>query len=47
VREERWRILVGKDAQVMDRLVRESPEDAYGQSFMDRLQKEAQFSLGR
>jgi NAD(P)-dependent dehydrogenase (short-subunit alcohol dehydrogenase family) len=47
VREERWRILVGKDAQVMDRLVRESPEDAYGQPFMDRLQKEAQFSLGR
>jgi len=47
VREERWRILVGKDAHVLDRLVRESPEDAYGQPFMDKLQKEASFTLGR
>ena len=29
VREERWRILVGHDAEVLDRLVREAPEDAY------------------
>ena len=47
VREERWRILVGKDAHVLDRLVREAPEDAYGQPFMDKLQKEASFTLGR
>jgi hypothetical protein len=47
VRAEKWRILVGKDAAVMDRLVREAPEEAYGQSFMDRLQKEAQFNLGQ
>ena len=47
VREERWRILVGKDAAVLDRLVRETPEEAYGQAFMDRLQKEAAFTLGR
>jgi NAD(P)-dependent dehydrogenase (short-subunit alcohol dehydrogenase family) len=47
VREERWRILVGKDAQALDRLVREAPEEAYGQAFMDRLQKEAAFTLGR
>jgi NAD(P)-dependent dehydrogenase (short-subunit alcohol dehydrogenase family) len=47
VREERWRILVGKDAQVLDRLVREAPEEAYGEPFMERLQKEASFTLGR
>ena len=47
VRAEKWRILVGKDAAVMDRLVREAPEEAYSQSFMDRLQKEAQFNLGQ
>ena len=29
VREERWRILVGEDAQVLDRMVREAPEEAY------------------
>ena len=29
VRAEKWRILVGKDAAVMDRLVREAPEEAY------------------
>jgi len=27
--------------------VREAPEDAYGQPFMDKLQKEASFTLGR
>ncbi|MFI5315978.1 MAG: SDR family NAD(P)-dependent oxidoreductase [Myxococcota bacterium] len=47
VKAERWRILVGKDAVVLDRLVREAPEEAYGQPFMDRLQKEASFTLGR
>jgi NAD(P)-dependent dehydrogenase (short-subunit alcohol dehydrogenase family) len=47
VKAERWRILVGKDAEVLDRLVREAPEEAYGQAFMDRLQKEASFTLGR
>jgi len=37
VREEKWRILIGKDAETMDRLVREAPEEAYEQSFIDRL----------
>ncbi|MEQ1752609.1 MAG: SDR family NAD(P)-dependent oxidoreductase [Micropepsaceae bacterium] len=37
VREEKWRILVGADAASMDALVRETPEQAYEQSFMDRL----------
>jgi NAD(P)-dependent dehydrogenase (short-subunit alcohol dehydrogenase family) len=46
VREERWRILVGDDAVVLDRLVREDPEGAYEQSFMERLMKEADWALG-
>jgi len=46
VREKRWRILVGEDAHVMDRLVREAPEDAYEPEFMTRLRKEAAWQLG-
>ena len=38
VREERWRILVGDDAQALDRMVREQPETAYELSFMEQLQ---------
>lgn len=37
VREERWRILIGKDAETMDGLVREAPDLAYEQAFIDRL----------
>jgi NAD(P)-dependent dehydrogenase (short-subunit alcohol dehydrogenase family) len=37
VRKEQWRILIGKDAEDMDRFVREAPEQAYEQSFIDRL----------
>ncbi len=37
VRREQWRILIGKDAECMDELVREAPEQAYEQSFIDRL----------
>jgi NAD(P)-dependent dehydrogenase (short-subunit alcohol dehydrogenase family) len=36
VRAGTWRILVGEDAQVLDRMVRESPEDAYEETFMSR-----------
>ena len=46
VREERWRILVGEDAKVLDRLVRENPEEAYEPSFMERLRAEAKWGLG-
>jgi NAD(P)-dependent dehydrogenase (short-subunit alcohol dehydrogenase family) len=46
VRAKKWRILVGKDAEVLDRLVREAPEDAYGEAFMQRLQAEANWRLG-
>ena len=38
VREERWRILVGEDAKILDRRVREAPEDAYGPAFTEALQ---------
>ena len=33
VREERWRILVGKDAEALDRKVREKPLEAYEPAF--------------
>lgn len=46
VKEERWRILLGKDAAVLDRLVREDPENAYEESFMEKLRKEADWGLG-
>jgi hypothetical protein len=47
VREERWRILVGKDAAILDRLVRETPEEAYESAFFERLLAQTPFGLGR
>jgi len=38
VRREAWRILVGEDAHVLDRLVRAAPETAYEESFMQVVQ---------
>ena len=46
VKEERWRILLGKDAAVLDRMVREDPENAYEASFMDKLREQADWGLG-
>lgn len=46
VREERWRILVGNDAQVLDRLVRETPEEAYEPAFMERFLAASDWALG-
>ena len=37
VREERWRILVGEDAAIMDAKVRDQPEQAYQQEFYQEL----------
>ncbi len=37
VRNDRWRILVGEDAEALDRLVREDPEAAYEPEFIDRI----------
>jgi NAD(P)-dependent dehydrogenase (short-subunit alcohol dehydrogenase family) len=38
VRQDRWRILVGEDAKALDRMVRETPEDAYEETFTQALQ---------
>jgi hypothetical protein len=46
VREERWRILVGADAELLDRMVREAPEEAYEPSFMERLVAETGWAMG-
>ncbi len=46
VRAKRWRILVGHDAEVLDRLVRSAPEDAYGEGFMQKLAAETSWKLG-
>jgi hypothetical protein len=46
VKSERWRILVGDDAHVMDRLVRGDPEQAYEPAFFQRLAEEAHWQLG-
>ena len=46
VRNDEWRILVGEDAKVLDRMVRESPETAYEKSFMEALQATGHLRLG-
>ncbi len=38
VKENKWRILVGEDAKVLDRLVRENPEEAYEDTFIGKVQ---------
>lgn len=43
VRNDRWRILVGEDAQRLDRLVREFPEEAYELSFLEKLAEQNVF----
>jgi NAD(P)-dependent dehydrogenase (short-subunit alcohol dehydrogenase family) len=43
VRAERWRILVGEDAKLLDQSVREAPEDAYEADFMERLRRAGVF----
>ena len=43
VREEQWRILVGEDAHVLDRLVREQPEMAYEPSLLSQLLEAGHF----
>ena len=46
VRADQWRILVGDDAEVLDRLVREDPESAYQADFYDRLRASTDWRLG-
>lgn len=37
VKEERWRILVGADAHALDETVRQYPEEAYEDTFIEKL----------
>jgi NAD(P)-dependent dehydrogenase (short-subunit alcohol dehydrogenase family) len=46
VKAERWRILVGKDAEQLDRLVRESPERAYDVDFFREMAPQVGWKLG-
>jgi NAD(P)-dependent dehydrogenase (short-subunit alcohol dehydrogenase family) len=45
VRTDTWRVLVGADAQALDRLVREQPELAYEQSFAKALNDQGHMRL--
>ncbi len=44
VREERWRILVGEDAKILDQRVRETPEEAYDLAFMEAVRAKGVFA---
>jgi len=44
VRAERWRILVGEDARVLDERVRATPEEAYEPAFLERLRAAGHFA---
>jgi NAD(P)-dependent dehydrogenase (short-subunit alcohol dehydrogenase family) len=46
VRAERWRILVGHDAEVLDRMVRAEPEEAYEKAFFDRFAMASGWTFG-
>jgi NAD(P)-dependent dehydrogenase (short-subunit alcohol dehydrogenase family) len=46
VREGRWRILVGADAEELDRQVRASPERAYEAAFMEELRSKGHLVFG-
>lgn len=45
VRNDEWRILVGDDAKALDRMVRESPQDAYEPSFMQVLSAQGHLQM--
>ena len=47
VREQRWRILVGEDAKVLDAMVRQEPEQAYEVSFLEKLNQQGHMGLAR
>ncbi|UYN96223.1 MAG: SDR family NAD(P)-dependent oxidoreductase [Enhydrobacter sp.] len=46
VKDERWRILVGHDAEIIDRRVREAPERAYDIDFFQAFAREAGWKVG-
>ena len=47
VKADRWRILVGADAERIDQRVREAPERAYDLDFFERFAKEVGWKVGR
>jgi NAD(P)-dependent dehydrogenase (short-subunit alcohol dehydrogenase family) len=47
VKSDQWRILVGDDAQLIDKRVRQSPDSAYEVDFFDDFAAEAGWRLGR
>jgi NAD(P)-dependent dehydrogenase (short-subunit alcohol dehydrogenase family) len=46
VKADRWRILVGPDAERLDELVRQSPDRAYDIDFFERFAREAGWRIG-
>ena len=46
VRANRWRILVGEDALVLDEMIRARPEEAYEEGFYEELLKRTGWALG-
>ena len=46
VKADRWRILVGKDAHIIDEMVRQSPETAYEEEFFERFAAASGWRLG-
>jgi NAD(P)-dependent dehydrogenase (short-subunit alcohol dehydrogenase family) len=47
VKADRWRILVGSDAHLMDRMVRDDPEHVYEEQFFTRFATAAGWHPGR
>jgi len=45
VKAQKWRILVGKDAEFLDAQVRAAPEEAYGPAFYEALIKGTQWKV--
>ncbi|MFH0301237.1 SDR family NAD(P)-dependent oxidoreductase [Bradyrhizobium sp. 31Argb] len=46
VKADRWRILVGEDAHVLDERVRQTPEQAYTPEFFERIKADVGWRLG-
>jgi NAD(P)-dependent dehydrogenase (short-subunit alcohol dehydrogenase family) len=47
VKAERWRILVGRDAEMLDQRVRQAPEKAYEADFYKSFAEEIGWQIGR
>ena len=46
VKADRWRILVGDDAHVLDERVRQSPEEAYTPQFFQSFAETVGWKIG-